>query len=82
MNNPQVFMKGTDLFTDSKIIAKALGLKHVEVLRRIDKLFIDFPDLRVVQNHPKKSKSKEVFIAEPRVYRGNETEPFPLFQSE
>jgi phage regulator Rha-like protein len=65
-------MKGGDLFTDSKIIANAIGLKHIEVLRRIEKLFIDFPDLRVVQNHPKNSKLKEVFIPEARVYRGNE----------
>jgi len=72
MNHPNVFIKRGDLFTDSTIIAKALGLKHAILIRMIERLFDDYPDLRVMPCHPKKRQLNEKFIPESRVYRGNE----------
>ncbi len=72
MNSSQVFIKRNDLYTDSKIIAKAIGLKHSVVTRMIERIFDDYPDLRVTLCHPKKRQLHEQFIPESRVYRGNE----------
>jgi Rha family phage regulatory protein len=39
--------------TTSQLVAKEFGVKHQEVMRRIDSLFDDYPDLREVSNLPK-----------------------------
>lgn len=54
--------------TDSQVIAKVLGLKHAYVMRVVDTLLDDYPDLRVIQNHPK--QGQEYIRLEEREYRG------------
>lgn len=71
MTTQLVVADGGAALTDSQIIAKALGLKHAYVMRVVNSFFEDYPDLRVIQDHPKKAELGAEYIRiEPRSYRG------------
>jgi phage regulator Rha-like protein len=57
-------------FTDSRKIATALGVKHAKVIEMIERLFSDYPDLRVLPQNPKKVQFNEVFQQYETEYRG------------
>ncbi len=62
---------GRQVLTDTQIIARAIGMKHVEVMRMLQRLLDDLPELRVVPDHTK----TEMFVRlEKRNYRGKDFE--------
>jgi phage regulator Rha-like protein len=79
--NYQVFIKSSCVLTDSQIIARAVGRKHREVLKVINSIFEDYPQLRGRSTPPKSDESSPVFIQEKRKYRGEEFNAYLLNES-
>jgi phage regulator Rha-like protein len=55
--------------TDSQVVAREFGMKHAYLMRIIESVLDDYPDLRVISNHP---KTLEIVFFEMRIYRGKE----------
>jgi phage regulator Rha-like protein len=58
--------------TDSQKVARELGVKHAKVAEAIERVFVDYPDLRVLSENPKIQNSLEFIAFENRIYRGQE----------
>jgi len=79
--NKDIFLKRGHLFTDSQIIAKAVGRKHREVLKVIHSVFDDYENFRGCSTPPKNINIEPVFIAEIRQYRGEKFTAYLLNES-
>ncbi len=58
-----------EAFADSALAARKFGMKHAYFVRVFDTVLADFPDLRVMPNHPKPGQI-ERYYTEQRVYIG------------
>ncbi len=67
-----VITDGKLVLTDSQIIARVLGIKHKKVMLAIERLFHNYPDLRVLQKHPQ--SGTEYIRLEQRNYHGKDFE--------
>ncbi len=62
MNNLTTLKNGVP-FTDSRKVASSLGVKHAKVMEMIDRLLLDFPDLRVPPQNPETFGFNEVAVS-------------------
>ncbi len=69
--------KGNEVFTDSSLVARKVGISHRDLCRIIDNVLNDYPDLREVSNHPKMEK----YFTEERTYRGQSYTAFIMNRS-
>ena len=65
-----VFIQHGQPMTNTQKIASALKVQHAVVVRMIERLFVDYPDLRVTPCHPKTNPFSEVFEPYETEYRG------------
>jgi Rha family phage regulatory protein len=65
--NELVEVKKHEAFVDSALVARKFGMKHQEIVRMIERVLDDFPDLREISNLP---KTNEKYFTEERAYRG------------
>ena len=66
--NDLVVLSGNMILTDSQIVAKAFDMKHAYLMRIVDSVLEDYPDLRVISNHSSQDTEYVRFID--REYRG------------
>jgi phage regulator Rha-like protein len=62
-----VEVKSNEAFADSALVARKFGMKHAKIVSVIESTLSDYPDLRVLSNHP---KANEKHFTEARIYRG------------
>lgn len=65
-----VFIQHGQPMTNTQKIASALKVKHAKVIEMIERLFVDYPDLRVPRRNPKTNPFSEVFEPYETEYRG------------